>query len=77
MTPIEVIPLRPIEFVPVPKSVEQTIIGSVTYGDIKPGDIITIAGRTIRVKNPNRHWYQFWKPKMITTSELEKFAVIS
>ena len=28
-------------------------------------------GRVIDVPNPNRKWYQFWKPKMIWIDEYE------
>jgi hypothetical protein len=58
--------------------------------DIKPGDVFTIAGiasGTIKtgdtftlsgdiVKNPNRRWWQIWKPKRIPNPTLPKTFVV-
>lgn len=42
--------------------------------DIKMGDVFTISGIYEEVKNPDRKWWQFWKPKMVS-SGLKKFHV--
>lgn len=42
---------------------------------VKPGDRITFAGQFVRVPNPNRRWFQFWKPKTITTDQLQEFTL--
>jgi hypothetical protein len=39
------------------------------WQDIKPGDTLTFEGINHMVPNPDRRWWQFWKPQMIDTGE--------
>ena len=36
------------------------------------GDTVTIAGVYRTIPNPDRSWWQFWKPMRVTASELER-----
>jgi hypothetical protein len=43
--------------------------------ELKVGDEVTIAGCLVLVRNPDRRWWQFWKPRMIMSGELQRFRV--
>ncbi len=34
-------------------------------------------GRKIEVKNENRHWFQFWKPKTVLIDEMSIERIVS
>lgn len=43
---------------------------------MKPGDHFTIAGCFAMMLNPNRRWWQFWKPRYVADEErLARFTV--
>ena len=42
--------------------------------EIKTGDTITIAGVMRKAINPDRRWWQFWKPRMVASDELQAFV---
>lgn len=44
---------------------------------MQTGDTFTIAGVYSQVRNPERQWWQFWKPRMVASSELARFEVRS
>jgi hypothetical protein len=39
------------------------------------GDTFTIAGCKRVVRNPDRRWWQLWKPRQIVTAELQTWRV--
>lgn len=39
------------------------------------GDEITIAGVHRRIKNPDRRWWQFWRPRTGASIEYQRFTV--
>ncbi|QPQ55586.1 hypothetical protein IC614_03010 [Allosphingosinicella flava] len=45
--------------------------------DIKKGGMFTIAGLYKMVPNPNRRWWQLWKPKRVQSIELQTWKVIT
>jgi hypothetical protein len=40
------------------------------------GDTFTIAGVYGMERNPNRRWWQFWRPRCFAVSELQIFTVV-
>lgn len=42
---------------------------------IKAGDTMTIAGVFRQIPNPNRAWWQLWRPKFIQSEVLQTFNV--
>ena len=44
-------------------------------GWVKAGDTITVAGIYETIPNPDRRWWQFWKPRQLTTDRLQVFTV--
>lgn len=42
---------------------------------ILPEETFTVAGMYEQVRNPNRRWWQFWKPRMINSDRLATFTV--
>jgi hypothetical protein len=53
-----------------------TVPGVYRVRPIKTGDKVTISGCYARVRNPDRKWWQLWKPRMVTTKELQQFTVV-
>jgi hypothetical protein len=43
---------------------------------MKPGDMVTIGGCYVMAANPDRRWWQFWRPRMVPTDELQQFRVV-
>ncbi len=43
---------------------------------MKPGDKVTIEGVYRAIPNPDRRWWQFWKPRMVDTSEPMEWTVV-
>jgi hypothetical protein len=43
--------------------------------EIKLGDTFTIAGDYTQIKNPNRKWWQVWKPKIVKANKLQMYRV--
>lgn len=43
---------------------------------IKEGDVITIQGAHHMVPNPDRKWYQFWKPRRVF-GPLQRYRVVA
>lgn len=44
---------------------------------IKPGEAFTIEGLYRMVPNPDRRWWQFWKPRLVKkANELQMFKVV-
>lgn len=44
--------------------------------DLRAGDHFTIAGIYVAVRNPDRKWWQFWKPRFVADpAQLRMFAV--
>lgn len=46
----------------------------VDYG-MKSGDSLTIAGVWRKIPNPDRKWWQFWRPRMVASGEYQRFTV--
>lgn len=44
--------------------------------EIKLGDSITIEGLHRVIANPDRRWWQLWKPRMVETSETAEWTVV-
>ena len=44
---------------------------------IKEGDFVTVAGIYALVPNPNRGWWQLWRPKFVQSDGLETFKVVA
>lgn len=42
---------------------------------ISDGDVFTIAGVYKIIRNPDRHWWQIWRPRMVATGKLQTFRV--
>lgn len=42
---------------------------------METGDTFTIAGVNRMVPNPSRKWWQFWKPRMIDSGQIQMFIV--
>jgi len=42
---------------------------------MEAGDKITMAGFNRMIRNPSRKWWQFWKPRMIDSGQLQVFEV--
>lgn len=40
------------------------------------GDLVTIDEIYRKIPNRDRKWWQFWKPRLVTTDELQLFRVI-
>ena len=39
------------------------------------GDVLTFDGLFKPMPNPNRRWWQLWKPRTIASNELQTFVV--
>jgi hypothetical protein len=58
----------------------SALVDSVSPPDavrLNVGDIITIAACFIEIPNPHRRWFTPWRPKMIASSELQRFHIAS
>lgn len=42
---------------------------------MRPGDKLTIAGIHGMERNPDRRWWQLWKPRWLVMSELQCFEI--
>lgn len=51
------------------------LIRFVEGGTFKPGDVFTIGGFYRMIPNPHRRWWQFWKPREVSSGELVKFTI--
>lgn len=48
--------------------------------NIKVGDVFTIEGIRPLIANPDRRWWQFWKPRLIENPDpeiLQMFKVVN
>jgi hypothetical protein len=44
---------------------------------IKVGDTFTVAGVRRLGPNPDRAWWQFWRPRLIESAELQTYKVVA
>lgn len=45
--------------------------------EYKSGDVFTIEGLHPAIRDPNRRWWQFWKPRMVADKDrLATFRVL-
>lgn len=44
---------------------------------VKVGDTFTIEGVRRRVPNPDRAWWQLWRPRLIESVELQTYKVVA
>ena len=47
------------------------------WREISPSDTVTFAGFFVPTPNPHRRWWQFWRPRMVRTNELQRFTVMN
>ncbi len=44
---------------------------------VHPGDKFTIAGVYEMIPNPNRRWWQWWRPRKVASDRLAEFRATS
>ena len=58
------------------RMVQAMTDNKLTAERINEGDTVTIDGIYWSVPNPARRWWQIWKPRLVSSDEMQTFTVV-